>query len=296
MRMDNVLRFSVWSCLSLAVIVPAFPQPAPPNPPTPPQPARRVVTRMAGGSYLGVGVAEIDSERAKALKLTEVSGVEVTRVEQESPASKAGLNVGDVIVEYNGQGVVGTEQFVRLVLETPVGRQVSMRVMRNGTPETLTATVASRRDAWAGHPSFNIRIPEFHVELPELPMPDVPKAFMSWRSVALGIEGEALESQLAEFFGVKDGVLVRAVLNNSTAERAGLKAGDVIVKVDGQNVSKPRDISRILRRKESKTSFPLEIIRNRQTVAINVTLEKESSGRGRAPRGRSVKTTRDSRL
>src|SRR5271166_6318174 len=76
---------------------------------------RSVVIRKTGNSYLGIGVAEIDAERAKALNLKEVHGVEVKSVDHDSPAAKAGLKEADVVVEYNGQRIEGTEQFVRLV-------------------------------------------------------------------------------------------------------------------------------------------------------------------------------------
>src|SRR5512139_2437444 len=70
------------------------------------------ITTSSSRSYLGVGVAEINADRAKALKLKEERGVEITRVEDDSPAAKAGLKVGDVVLEYNGQRLEGTEQFV----------------------------------------------------------------------------------------------------------------------------------------------------------------------------------------
>src|SRR3979409_1350361 len=89
------------------------PQPLPPPPPAPPD--KVVMAPVGGGSFLGIGVTEVDSERAKALNLKEERGVEITRVEEDSPAARAGLKTGDVVLEYGGQRVEGTEQFVRLV-------------------------------------------------------------------------------------------------------------------------------------------------------------------------------------
>src|SRR5580693_6066796 len=105
---------------------------------------RTITIRKAGGSYLGIGVAEIDAERAKALNLKEVRGVEVKSVDHDSPAAKAGLKESDVVLEYNGQRIEGTEQFVRLVRETPIDRQVKMLVWHNGAAETMTATIGHR--------------------------------------------------------------------------------------------------------------------------------------------------------
>ncbi len=70
-------------------------------------------------SFIGVNLADIDNERAHALKLRDVHGVEITRVEDNSPAAKAGLKPGDVVLDYNGQRVEGMEQFGRFVRETP---------------------------------------------------------------------------------------------------------------------------------------------------------------------------------
>ena len=89
-----------------------------------------------GGSYLGVNLAEIDSNRAKELKLRETTGVEITRVEEGSPAEKAGLKPNDVVLEFNGQHVEGMEQFGRLVRETPGGREVKLVISRNGDSQT----------------------------------------------------------------------------------------------------------------------------------------------------------------
>ena len=97
----------------------------PPQPPPPPAPERTIITRQMAGSFLGIGVQEIDTERAKALNLREERGVEVTRVEDDSPAAKGGIKMGDVVLEYNGERVEGVEQFMRMVRETPPGRDVS---------------------------------------------------------------------------------------------------------------------------------------------------------------------------
>ena len=117
--------------------------PAQPAPPVPPARAQaRVVTIDGGGSFLGVGVKDVDAERAKALKLTDEYGVEVTSVEEDSPASKAGLKISDVLLEYNGQRRESTTQFVRMIRETPSGRQAKMHIYRNGGSQNITATIA----------------------------------------------------------------------------------------------------------------------------------------------------------
>src|SRR5580704_11785900 len=128
---------------ALLLVGSAHAQPEPPRPPKPPKPPS-IYVHSGASSFLGVGVAEIDSERVKALNLKEERGVEVKSVDDDSPAAKAGVKVGDVIVEYNGQRVEGDEQFVRLVQETPVGRQAKLVIWRAGATQTVTATIGVR--------------------------------------------------------------------------------------------------------------------------------------------------------
>lgn len=236
-------------------------------------PRAAVVVPARSGSYLGVNVKEIDSERARELKLRDEHGVEITSVEPDSPASKAGLQVGDIVQEYNGQRVEGLEQFVRMVRETPAGRQAKMMVSRNGVNQTLTATLGKGKSGFRYYDGneFRIQIPRFDAPV----IPDIPKAFMSWRSAVLGIEAESLEGQLAEYFGVKEGVLVRSVMRGSAAEKAGLKAGDVLTKVDDTRVATPREVTSAVRSARSKKTFPVTILRDKREQVLSVTLDDE---------------------
>ncbi|MDP8991055.1 MAG: PDZ domain-containing protein, partial [Acidobacteriota bacterium] len=109
--------------------------PAAPQPPG--VPSRFLVTPPGG--YLGVGIQEITGERAKALKLPSDTGVEITRVAPDSPAEKAGLKSGDVVLQINGNKVESLEHASKLVRETPVGREVKLEVFRNGASQTITA-------------------------------------------------------------------------------------------------------------------------------------------------------------
>lgn len=286
---------SIRSFLAISALglLPAIAQdsPAPPAPPAPPQ----VITLKASGSFLGVGVREVDSERARILKLPGEYGVEITKVDESSPAEKAGLKVGDVVQSYNGQRVEGTEQFVRLVRETPVGRTAQLGVVRNGSQQTISATIAARKAPnvfFSEGKSWPIPNVERNFEFA---MPDMPKATMSWRSSMLGVEGESIgESQLASFFGVKEGVLVRSVIKDTAAEKAGIKAGDVIVRIDNEKIDAPRDITSAIRsaRKDGKKSIAVSLYRDRKEMPLTVTLDDEASSTIR-PRGSRVTVRKD---
>jgi serine protease Do len=258
-----------------------------------------VMALKVSGSFLGVGVREIDAERAKALKLPAEHGVEITKVDPSSPAEKAGLKVGDVVQSYNGQRVEGTEQFVRMVRETPAGRNAQLGLVRNGSQQTLTATIAARKssgvfmgapmEGMKGMPGMTWTTPDSGHQF-EFAMPDIPKATMSWTSSMLGVVAEPLgDSQLAAFFGVKEGVLVRSVVKDTPAEKAGIKAGDVIVKIDADNVDAPRDITAAIRaaRKDGKKTVVISLFRDRKEMPVTVTLGDETSATPR-PRGTRV--------
>lgn len=256
-------------CAGAWTAVWALAQPSPPPPPPDPPRASRARAMVLGGSssYLGIGVLEVNAERAKALKLTEERGVEVRSVEEDSPAAKAGLKEGDVVLEYNGQRVEGAEQFIRMVRETPAGRQSRLIVSRGGATQTLTATIGQR----SGTRIFGGKVVIPEIRIPEIHIPDVPRSQMAWSSSLLGIQSESLQSQLAGFFGVKEGVLVKSVVRGSAAEKAGILAGDVIVKVDGAAVSTPREISSRLR---TGKAMQITLVRQKKEMNLSVTPEE----------------------
>ena len=250
---------------------------AQPTPPAPPRPHGAMGMFVARGPRLGVGVMDIDGDRAKALKLKEARGAEVTRIDRGTAAEKAGIRVGDVILEYNGQPVPNGEELVRLVRETTPGRQVKISLWRNGAPAAVTATIeegsipSSDTDSWP----FGGNMPPF----PPMPSIDIPRMVTTFQSSMLGTECESLSAnpQLAEFFGVKDGLLVRSVARDSAGEKAGIKAGDVIVRVGEMRIDNNRDLSSALRAARAKGGMvPVTVMRNRRETPLALNLQEGS--------------------
>jgi len=272
MRIDLALGTAI---LAVTMVAPgAFAQTATVRP-------RRVEVMGSSSPYLGIGVKDIDAESAKRLNLKDVRGVEITQVEENSPAAKAGIKEGDVVLEYNGQPVEGGEQLSRFVRETPIGRQVKVGVWRNGSMQTLSAAVEAHKGSMIianGGNGFvvpEIRMPE-QLETMRIPnMDNMPGFNIVTNSPMLGIVGESLgsEEQLAEFFGVRDGVLVKSVNRNSAAEKAGIKAGDVIVKVDEDKVNSSREITNALRSARSKKTVTVIVVRAKKEIPLTVTVE-----------------------
>jgi serine protease Do len=218
-------------------------------------------------SYLGVNLVDVDADRIARLKMSEERGAEVVYVEEGSPADNAGIKPGDVLLSYNGENVLGTQQFIRLVRETPPGRKVKMQLWRDGKAQTVLATIGvlpSRAPVIPTHPA-TFTFPD----LRGFKMLDVPRIMMTWTNSALGIECEPVDSQLAQYFGVKQGVLVRSVAKDSAGEKAGLRAGDVLTSVGGRSLNSPEDLRRVLR--EPGKSVPVSLVRDHKQLALTVT-------------------------
>jgi serine protease Do len=272
--------------LAVVCLCTAKAEPVDPDPFQQPDKAPAIV-RIGGGSYLGVNLREIDAERAKELKLREEAGVEITRVEDDSPAAKAGIKAGDVVLSYNGQRVEGMEQFSRFVRETPPGREVKLSISRDGNTQTLAAKLGSRKAPMA-MALPRVEIPAVAPMPPMPPMPDLPRGLMMWRTSTLGIEAESLKGQMAEFFGVKEGVLVRSVMKDTPAAKAGIKAGDVILKVDDTKIAAPSDISSAIHSAQNKKTFTITLMRDHKEMTVTATIDPEERGEWNLPRVRQI--------
>ncbi|RPJ86790.1 MAG: PDZ domain-containing protein [Acidobacteria bacterium] len=244
------------------------------------------------GGYLGVTIRDVTADDVKELKLQKEAGVYVREVDEGSPAEKAGLAAKDVITEYAGTPVISSRQFRRLILETPPDREVALTIVRNGQTSAKTARIGERETGRLGR-SYSLRVPEgprgwenFRFEMPDFQGDARGRGIIvNPRRARLGINGVNLTNQMAEYLAVpeKEGVLVLEVQKDSPAEKAGLKAGDVIVSVDGKPVESLSDLSGRI----DEGTMQLEIIREKKKQNIQVTIpeqRRERSTGGEAPR------------
>jgi membrane-associated protease RseP (regulator of RpoE activity) len=251
---------------------------------------KKVVIFRSGGSWLGVQIADVDADRGKELGLRDVHGAEVQSVSPGSPAEAAGVKEGDVITEYQGTRVEGVAQLTRLVHETPAGRTASLKVVRGGSTKDLQVTMKGRDDedlpgnmhVWTGEGDSDGNMHWMNVPAPPAP-PGVDLEGLEERMrglSAFGIPGgrprlgigvDSVGKQLGDYFGLKQegGVLVTSVAKGSQGESAGLKAGDVIVKVDDEQVTDADDLHRAMVDRRSK-ALTLTIVRERREQAIKV--------------------------
>lgn len=255
------------------------------------------------GSYLGIFTEDVTSENAPSYKLKEERGVIVADIVEDSPAMKAGLKKDDVILEFNGEKLEGKIQLNRLINETPPGRTVELLVSRGGSIQRMKATLANRPERqWLGRRTRESV--EREVEQAERAREQAEEqrerlagrmrergerlrdkldradgfyysyGFSGGRRM-LGVQTIPLTKQLAEYFGVSGGhgVLITVVEKDSAAEKAGLKAGDVVVSVDERTIEDASDLVEAINRKE-EGPIALKVVRNKSEMQIQATPEE----------------------
>ncbi len=232
----------------------------------------------SSSSYLGIDSRDVTADRVAPLKLKEERGVEVTLVDQDAPAGKAGLKEHDVILTFNGQPVESVEELRRMIRETPPGRTVQLGVSRDGQMLTLQATLADRRKVM----TFAMPNPPEPPEPPMVVMPSIEiPTFDVWHTSTsrAGLLVENLTPQLAEFFGARngEGVLVRSVEKGSAAAAAGFKAGDVIIRVDKDRITDLSDWRTAMRQRRG-AKVPVTVLRDKKEQTITLAVPAHERG------------------
>lgn len=252
---------------------------------------RRVEVVRIGSAYLGVSLGEVTKDEVARLKLPEERGALVRSVEEGSPAQKGGLEADDVIVRFQGESVHTGRQLARLVREQPAGRTVAIEVVRGGASQRMQATLEERKGAQR---EWRFEMPDLgwlgldRDILPDLPKPplppEAPKAPRAplmenffWGAGGprrLGIEYQEIGDQLAKYFKLAGdtGVLVSRVDEDGPAGKAGIKAGDVVLKIEGRSVRDGGDLRDELRKAEPGSEVSLTVQRDGKPVDLKVKL------------------------
>lgn len=237
-------------------------------------------------AYLGVYIREVTDEDVEQLELPGEYGALVTDVPGEGPAAEAGLRAEDVVVSWNGRRVESAVQLRRLVAETPAGRSVELGYVRDGRERTVTIELAERAPAATGlfrHGGLDERqrarleesLDGARGRLRAL-RDDGGFRHMFMSGGRLGVGIQSLGDQLAEYFRASEGgVLVSSVRDESPAQAAGLRAGDVIVRVGDERVEDPGDLMRAISRAEAG-EIELRIIRDGQERTLSADLPERA--------------------
>ena len=250
-----------------------------------PEQRGRALTVLAGrGAEIGVSIRDIESS-------DKAGGVVIEEVRKDGPADKAGLKQADVIVEFDGEHVRSARQFTRLVQETVPGRTLKATVVRDGQKKEVQLTPDDRGDGTSvffdnnmheylgnldrGLGRLNDRFQNFNFDNFSFALPQLDGRGR------LGVSLEELTPQLATYFGAKDGVLIASVRDDSPASRAGLKAGDVITKVNNEPVGSRDDLMRLLRDVKDGGDVTIGIVRDKKESTVTVKLETRRTRLGR---------------
>jgi C-terminal processing protease CtpA/Prc len=267
-------------------------------------PKRQLTILDGRGGRIGVSARDLDAAEADRQKVQ--GGVMIDEVEPDSPAEKAGLKRSDVIVEFDGEHVRSARQFSRLVRETAPGRSVKATIVRDGRRSDVQLTPAEGRSADTflfdpGNHGFDRlgdlgdRLGDLGDRLDDLGpfverMPpfnfnfDMDLPGLGSSRGRLGVTVNQLTNQLATYFGAKDGVLVAAVTEGSAADKAGLKAGDVITSINGERVGSREDLTRALRGVKDDGEVTIGIVRDKKESSLKAKLDPISR--------RSMRSTR----
>ncbi|MEW6388485.1 MAG: DegQ family serine endoprotease [Thermodesulfobacteriota bacterium] len=203
---------------------------------------------------LGVQVQVVTPELAKSFGLSEPKGALVAEVNPGSPAEKAGIHRGDIIIEFNGHPIQEMNELPRLVAATKPGAKATVKVLRNGKEKTLPVTVTElKEERQAAGPR------EKAVESPS------------------GLVVEELDASMARRFGLKEsrGAVVVQVVPGSPGAEAGIRPGDLILEINGQTVQKIGDYQRLMAGLEKGAHARFLIKRQGHTLYFSVEIPKK---------------------
>ena len=245
-------------------------------------------------SYLGVETEEVTKDNFAKYGLAAVRGVAIEKVVEGSPAEKAGLQNGDVVVRVNNEEITSVRKLSRVLGEISPDHQAKLTVVRNGAEREVTATLGKRAMPKFEDGGFSMEIPRTpfppSAEFPPLPrgerlprvegFPGTPDQPFFWRMGSgrrIGVGVTTLTKQLGEHFGVSGGLMVNEVRADSPAAKAGLRAGDIIVEADGKEVKNEGDLIRAIGEKK-EGDVTLTILRDRNRQTLRVTPEEVKDG------------------
>ncbi len=241
--------------------------------------------------YLGVMLQDIDSSMAKAMDLDDENGILVSEVIDDSPADMAGLMDGDVIIKFQGQSLSDYKALTKAVGASSPGDEVEVVVLRDGKEITLNVELGERAersfkfysdggDSYAPYAQImpglgddNVFVwhdgddQEMKIMMKGMPGLHEDRGFM-------GVELDDISEQMGDYFEVEDGkgALITSVHEDSAADKAGLKAGDIIVKMGDEEIESASDVYSALSDTKADDEMKIEVVRKGKNKSMDLTL------------------------
>lgn len=233
-------------------------------------------TANAPQGYLGVDLADVDTGKLQALKLKAPYGAVITLIDHDAPAGQVGLRVNDVVLQLDGQNIQTADQLRRLLKDLPAGRKVTLQISRDGNLQTVTVALVDRKAmeqrVWNKLGATSSSVPEMGI----LSGDSMPSGFhlpSFGSTLKVGALVEPLTTQMAAYLGVESGLMVKQVAHKSEAEKSGLRAFDVILKVGPDFIATSADWDRSLLANRGK---PVQVTILRDKKQQTLTLQVDS--------------------
>ncbi len=230
----------------------------------------------AAQGYLGVDIADVDADKVQALKLKDTHGAVITLIDHDAPAGQIGLRVNDVVLEVDGQTIQNADQFRRILKDLPAGRKITLQISRDGGLQSMTVELVDRKkmeqSVWQKLGATSSNVPEMGI----LSGDTMPSGFhlpSFGSTLKVGALVEPLTTQMAAHLGVESGLMVKQVARKSDAEKSGLRAFDVILKVGSDSIATSADWDRALRTNQGK---PVQVTILRDKKQQTLTLQVDS--------------------
>ncbi len=219
--------------------------------------------------WIGVSILSIAEESDEEDATAPEEGARVESVVKKSPADSAGLKKGDIVINFGSTAIAEAEDLSKAVSATTPGTKTTVTIMRNGEKKTLGIVVGTMKPS-----VIKIRKPGSLGVAIAPPLGDENVMIFRGARGTLGMQVRELGEQLAEYFGAPngEGVLVESVKKESPAEKAGFKAGDVIVRAGKKSVDEVSDIHKALQKLEAGDKIDFEVIRKGTKKVLSATL------------------------
>ena len=224
--------------------------------------------------WLGVYIQDITTDIKEAMDLKSKRGVLIRDVVEDSPANEAGIEQEDVVIEFEGKRVQGSSHLTRLIRNSSPGERVKLKILRDGKEKTITVTLGKlpRNDFL-----YQYDADRFWDKAKKIKPHSYSYSFSVFSGSRIGTKVQDLTEQLGNYFGVEngEGALITEVEEDMPAHKAGLKAGDVIVEVDGEEIEDTEELMGVVSDKEEGDKVKIKVIRDGKTKNFEVEVEEE---------------------